>query len=175
MFNRENVKNLVQYNVRLAPKKKFRGKRRYFGRIDQKAKDFRLENTADNWWNLWHYHADWLGYGNCCWRYRKRHLSALMKVYSTCAQQMMATGRDFQLWIQIAAGDAGQDAVFLHTENPHSDFPFFFENVYWEQADVAQYFEGLLGLGDIEAGKMVWEEDSSFVVYLKGIGKTLKT
>lgn len=34
------------------------------------------------------------------------------------------TAEPFQLWICLDGADAGQDAVYLHSPNPHSPFPF---------------------------------------------------
>ena len=99
------------YSLRLhpehAPRKRLRGQRRYFRRIHRDAAAFELDVQPDSWWNLWHYHADWRGWGNRGWRYRLEHLRALCRVFQT-----------------ISGEDAGEDATYLHTPNRHgTPFP----------------------------------------------------
>ncbi len=103
-----------------APLRKFRGKKRHFRKMLRKAGDFELHESP--WWNYWHYHADWEGWGNLRWAYRREGLRALALVFRRIAQRPPA--EPFQLWICLDGADAGQDAVYLHSPNPHSPFPF---------------------------------------------------
>lgn len=57
------------------PRRKFRGKKRNFRKMIREAGDFELHKSP--WWNCWHYHADWEGWGNLRWTYRREGLRAL--------------------------------------------------------------------------------------------------
>jgi hypothetical protein len=122
----------LSVNRAAAPMRKFRGKRRYFEGVDRQALAFRLRIEPDAWWDLWHYHADWPGWGNRRWKYRLRHLRALAVVFEKIAELAPSMGRPFQLWISINGEDAGQDATFLHSPNPNgTPFPLRLEQVVW--------------------------------------------
>lgn len=119
-------------NRAAAPTRKFRGKRRYFAGVDRQAQSFRLRIEPDAWWDLWHYHADWPGWGNRRWKYRLRHLRALAVVFEKIAGQAPSLGRPFQLWISLDGADAGRDATFVHSPNPNgSAFPMRLREVTW--------------------------------------------
>src|SRR5512135_1299736 len=63
-----------------APRGTFRGGRRYFRNIAARAERVTIEPLADSWWDHWHYHADWHGWGNLSWRLRLGHLRVLCMV-----------------------------------------------------------------------------------------------
>ena len=114
-----------------APQKRFRGKRRYFRRVDREARDFVVKTSPGDWWNLWHYHADWPGWGNLRWRYRRHHINALAIVFGKIAASAGDLPQPFQLWVSLEGGDSGGDAVYLHSPNPHSEFPVVLADVEW--------------------------------------------
>ena len=60
-----------------APRQRFRGKKRHFRRILRKASEFQLHESP--WWNSWHYHADWEGWGNLRWTYRREALALVFR------------------------------------------------------------------------------------------------
>lgn len=90
----------------------------------RKAGEFELHESP--WWNYWHYHADWEGWGNLRWTYRREGLRALALVFRRIAQKPPT--EPFQLWIRLDDSDAGQDAVYLLSPNPHSPFPLHLES-----------------------------------------------
>jgi hypothetical protein len=96
-------------------RKRFRGKKRYFRRVQRDAESFELDLRTDSWWNLWHYHADWKGWGNLGWRYRRQHIQALARVFTTIASHADAFAMPFQSWIFLSGRDAGGDATYLRT------------------------------------------------------------
>jgi hypothetical protein len=77
------------------------------------------------WWDFWHYHADWPGWGNLGWRYRLEHLRALTVVFRKVLEASPSIPVPFQTWMSLDVDDAGYDGVFVHTPNPNrSNFPF---------------------------------------------------
>jgi hypothetical protein len=108
----------------LGPRRKFRGQRRHFRRVHQRAAAFRLSTEAGAWWSMWHHHADMRGWGNLRWSWRREHLRALATVFRSVAAAIPACPVPVQAWLLIDA-DAGQDAVFVHSPNPNGDaFPW---------------------------------------------------
>src|SRR5687768_13346779 len=128
-----------------APRGRFRGRRRYFRRVHRNAAAFQLAITPDAWWDLWHYHADWPGWGNVRWRYRVEHLRALARVFRTIAEARDRFHTPFQLWLLLSGDDAAEDAVYLHTPNANdTPFPFAPELVPAETPALAAVLQPLL-------------------------------
>ncbi len=114
----------LRFRPERAPRQRLRGAPRYFRRVHRKAAAFTLDPGAGTWWDHWHYHADWPGWGNRGWRYRREHLRALARVFLTIADAAPRFTTPFQTWILLHEEDAGQDAVFLHTPNGNgTSFP----------------------------------------------------
>src|SRR6478735_4039016 len=65
------------------PKRRLRGQRRYIRGVQRRAASFNVDLRPDAWWDLWHYHADWDGWGNRGWSLRCAHLRALATVFQT--------------------------------------------------------------------------------------------
>jgi hypothetical protein len=101
-----------------------RGQRRYLNGVRRRAASFDLELRPDAWWDLWHYHADWDGWGNRGWKLRREHLRALVTVFQAIAARSQEFHRPFQTWIFLSGLTAGADATYLHTPNPNDEnFP----------------------------------------------------
>ena len=165
----------------LAPRRRFRGKRRYFQRILREAREFALRPEHGDYWDLWHYHADWPGWGNLRWKYRLQHLQALVIVYRNIASARFTI--PFQSWIYLSGRNAGEDATYLHTPNPYAtEFPLPLDNVEWGHSALLQTFTQLLPGLSLRIGKSRhydrWAEPprvtTSFFVYSPGVGVPLE-
>jgi hypothetical protein len=120
----------LSLNPSKAPRRKLRGKKRYFREVIQKAESFSISPQEGDWWEFWHYHADWPGWGNLGWKLRLEHLRALAIVFRRICHAKMQFSTPFQSWIHLDAEDAGCDAVFLHSPNKNRDsFPWKPERV----------------------------------------------
>jgi hypothetical protein len=128
------------------PRRRFRGKKRYFRRVRRDAGSFRLEDQGNGWWDLWHYHADWPGWGNLSWRYRKDHIRALVSVFKAIALNTDVLTTPFQTWIYLSGRDAGEDATYLHTPNVNNTpFPLpMVGEINWEHTELQPLFADLL-------------------------------
>ncbi len=150
-----------------APRGKFRGKRRYFRALRRDADAFQLECPPDHWWNFWHHHVDWRGWGNLSWRYRVEHLRALRRVFATCAASLETYPHPFQLWLHLDFEDAAQDAVYVHSLNPYeTEFPHTRDELEWGDPELAQ----LLAPFEARAGSIEYEGGVTAVLYVPGIG-----
>lgn len=109
--------------------KKHRGLKRYY-------KNLATENDLDNatwldfdnsetWFDNWHLHFDWKGYGNDSFKKRKPHLDKLFRHFDLLVDKTKQLKTDFQLYSILLDFDSYSDALFLHTPNPNnSQFPF---------------------------------------------------
>lgn len=165
-------------------RKKFRGKRRYFRNVLKEAQTFSIQPSEDRWFDLWHYHADWPGWGNLRWKYRRQHLEALAIVFRNLADEATRLQKPFQLWILLDGQDAGQDAVYLHTPNPNANgqFPAPLRNAVWGASPLLAFFERLLPGLELRVGHARSysefaeppRETSTFFVYCPSIGVPLE-
>jgi hypothetical protein len=132
------------------PTPKFRGKRRYFRGVAKRAAAFSIAPGPDSWWDLWHYHADWRGWGNLRWLYRRAHLRALATVFNAIYEAQSQFATPFQTWVLLADGGTGGDATYLHTPNRNSDnFPLVLAHVQWEtlrDSELTSLFPAALAL-----------------------------
>jgi hypothetical protein len=172
----------LRFYTSRAPREKFRGRRRYFDRVQRDAETFCLDFKDWTGFNYWHYHADWPGWGNLGWRHRLPHLRALCTVF-----QKIADARDrfdrfampFQTWIAISEEDAGTDATYIHSPNATSPFPYQPEAVEIEASVLAPCFRQLLPELDLHVGwSRVPNDDettwfTTHLVWAQGVGVPL--
>lgn len=109
--------------------KKHRGLKRYYknlatGNDLDKATWLDFDNP-ETWFDNWHLHFDWKGYGNESFKRRKPHLDKLFRHFDLLVDKTKQLKTDFQLYSILLDFDSYSDALFLHTPNPNnSQFPF---------------------------------------------------
>lgn len=167
------------------PRRRFRGKKRYFRRVIREAKSFRIKPGHGQWWDLWHYHADWPGWGNIRWRYRREHIRALAAVFEHIARSADRFTTPFQTWIFLCGSDAGQDATYLHTPNENqTPFPIgLADEMTWGHQALQPFFTALLPHLPLRIGEScVFDEFaelprvvSSFFIYSPAVGVPLES
>lgn len=109
--------------------KKRRGLKRYYRNLHkQDVSSYWCEALSDNeaWFNFAHEHFDWPGYGNKSWKEHKEHLNVLFKHFSIIENWLKSIERPIQMFAVIHTDDSEQDALYLHTPNPHTDYPINF-------------------------------------------------
>src|SRR5262245_33936914 len=112
--------------------RRIRGKGRHFRNVLRAAERFAIYPERDSWWDLWHYHADWRGFGNLGWRYRREYARALGIVFSRIVAVSDQFATPFQVFLSLQSTDAGGDAVYLHTPNPNgTPFPYVPKAMAW--------------------------------------------
>jgi hypothetical protein len=169
------IHQLLPPNPNAAPKKKLRGRGRYIRKMLTEATTQRVGAGHSEWYDQWHYHADWDGYGNLGWPLRETILRALATAFDRFAKQLPELNKLYQIWIYMNAGDSGQDAVFVHTPNPNqSEFPLVFDEATWGVPALSNYFEGLLPGYRIRAGTQKWMGADIYFVYSPDVGIALE-
>ena len=155
--------------------KRKRGQRRYYRNLRTqndltKATWLNLEDP-ECWFDNWHLHFDWKGYGNNSFKRREPHLDKLFRHFNLLREEVKKLKIDFQLYIFLYDFDSYEDAVFLHTPNLNgSEFPMKFPDLsvfstltndkLQRYIDSCQGFEKLYGR----------EETPFCVLYKPGVG-----
>jgi hypothetical protein len=109
--------------------KKQRGLKRYYKNLsivnDLDSASWLDFDNSDTWFDNWHLHFDWKGYGNNSFKRRKPHLDKLFRHFDILVDRTKKLKTDFQLYSVLLDFDSSSDALFLHTPNPNnSQFPF---------------------------------------------------
>ncbi len=162
--------------------KRNRGLRRYYRNLPiendfEKSGVDLFFKTPNAWFDNWHTHFDWKGYGNNSFKRRKPHLDKLFRHFNLLASLCENLKIEFQLFAILYDFDSSQDALYLHTPNPNgSQFPLVFENIKSDltlsNEKLISYiktlnsFEKLFGLG--------CDDDAFCILYKKEIGIGLK-
>jgi len=113
--------------------KKLRGGRRYYRALTSRAESFRIDLSETSWYDLWHTHFDWCGYGRRGRRHRRPHLEALFTAFGRALDQAKESRKPVQVFVSIASvAECEQDALYVHTPNPNgTPFPYRFNGVVW--------------------------------------------
>lgn len=99
--------------------KKIRGKRRYFRNLKRKEQVayYELDFSEDSWFDFWHTHLDFDGYGNQSVKIRKEHIKSQLKLFNNLDEKLKEWGQPYQIWMQLSTNDSSYDAVYVHTKN----------------------------------------------------------
>ena len=155
--------------------KRHRGLRRYYRNLTIQNDFDKMTwldfEKPDTWFDNWHIHFDWHGYGNNSFRRRKPHLDKLFRHFDLLVDSTKKLKTDFQLYTILLDFDSYSDALFLHTPNPNkSQFPFTIDSLKPDSTlsnkELIAYIENLNGFE-----KLYGQADESFcLLYKKGIG-----
>ncbi|MDJ1502488.1 hypothetical protein [Xanthocytophaga agilis] len=89
-----------------------------------KELDLDFSGGTGSWFDFWHTHVDWKRKGNQSWKARLPYLKELIDSFHYLKDALKMYPKDYQLWILIDEKDSGEDAVYIHSENPNQDnFP----------------------------------------------------
>jgi hypothetical protein len=155
--------------------KKHRGLKRYYKNLAIKNDldkatwlDF---SNPESWFDNWHLHFDWKGYGNNSFKKRKPHLDKLFRHFEMLVDKTRELKKDFQLYSILLDFDSYSDALFLHTPNPNnSQFPFAIHNLQKTSTltnkQLAAYVNNLVGYEKLY-GKA---REAFCLIYKKDVG-----
>jgi len=94
--------------------------------------EFTLNLSECNWFDLWHIHVDWDSIGNEHPELRKISLNYIFKYFDKIVEMTKSFKKAHQIFVSICLIDSGQDAVYLHTENPNgTEFPYNYGETVW--------------------------------------------
>ena len=125
-------------------------------RMMERAGRAEVAITAESWFNHWHTHTDWDGYGNSSPEARRKALVALFLKFRAVLKEAQSYPSALQAYACIFP-NSSNDLVALHSANEASKFPYGFEDVTWDIGD-PQLMEGLINLELARLGQS-WSED----------------
>lgn len=146
--------------------KKFRGKRRYFRNLwRQTTTELSIVDfDEEGWFNLWHIHLDFYGYGNDGLKIRREHIKAHIALYNRLSERLSTFGKPYQIWMEFVEEDAGLDSVNIHTPNPAEDnFPLTIANVDWN-CPVPKFLKDLINLNEWNVGHYKQVSTNSYFI-----------
>lgn len=150
------------------PRKKFRGKKRYYKKLN--AFNFHRES---NWWNFWHYHPDYLGWGNKSLAFRKENIRTITDGFRKIAQSGIEI--PFQTWIEVSTEDACYDAVYVNSKTEHSVFPYIPDGITWGITEFDLLLKEYLPEYNMIVGKAVGSNDiATYYFYSPDVGESLE-
>ncbi|WP_163101614.1 hypothetical protein [Peribacillus alkalitolerans] len=152
--------------------KKFRGKRRYFRNLlrEVAVEQYDLDFGKEGWFNLWHAHLDFYGFGNDSLRIRREHIKAHIDLYKNLLKKLESFEKPYQSWILIDDEDAGSDAVYIHTPNPNNDdFPLKVEKLNWN-CKIPVTFKDLINLEENNVAYYKSESEGGYIIQSKHQG-----
>lgn len=153
----------------LAPRRRFRGQRRHYRQVERRMSE--PIPDLEEWFDLWHVHADYPGYGNLSARHRRAHIALHCGFFRQAARELLHRAEPYQLFLYLDAQDAGRDAVYVHTPSPHgAAFPLWWEDAQWGQPEMTTILEGLCATAPLHVGRT---PDGSFVAFAVGVGLPL--
>lgn len=152
--------------------KKLRGKKRYFRNLwrELNIEQYDLDFGQEGWFDTWHTHLDFYGFGNNSVRIRREHIKAHIVLYSRLLEKLQTFDKPYQAWVELVNEDAGYDAVYIHTPNPNDDnFPLKIQNLSWD-CTVPTYFKDLINLTKFNVGHYKWDSNNYYIIQSKNNG-----
>jgi hypothetical protein len=152
--------------------KKFRGKRRYFRNLwrEVTVEHYDLDFGKESWFDLWHTHLDFYGFGNNSLKIRREHIKAHIALYKGLLEKLQTFEKPYQSWIELVDEDTGLDAVYIHTPNPNEDnFPIKIENLNWD-CIIPKYFRDLINPKEFNVGHYKQESINIYIIQSKNKG-----
>ena len=156
--------------------KKHRGLKRYYRNLEtendlEKSKWLNFDDS-ETWFDNWHLHFDWKGYGNNNFKRRKPHLDKLFRHFDLLVDKTEKLKVEFQLYAVLLDFKSHSDALFLHTPNPNnSQFPFKVSDLHktttLKNKLLNEYIDNLNG-----CEKLYGKADEGFcLIFRKSVGK----
>jgi hypothetical protein len=150
------------------PKKKFRHQKKYYSNLKNSPNYDWLDFSGgeNSWFDLWHDHLDWEGWGNLNWKHRKAHLDALVNAYEALKNKLSTYKKEYQSFIFIEVNDSSYDAVYINTDNPngHDNFPMKLKSVVNEEIPHKKIKEYIAALPYEKI--IAYDPETGFSVYL---------
>ena len=129
-----------------------------------------LDFGLEGWFDSWHTHLDFYGFGNNSVKIRREHIKAHIVLYNSVLERLRTFQKPYQSFIELVDEDAGLDAVYIHTPNPNDDnFPLEIENLSWD-CTIPKYIKDLINLNEFNVGHYKWETTNHYIIQSKNQG-----
>ncbi|MEC5398831.1 hypothetical protein [Uliginosibacterium sp. H1] len=145
----------------------------YWRGVWQSARTLSVDIAGDNWCNYWHEHFDWESRGTRSRLEHRKHLRPLMHAFARVQSQLHQQSKPHQVFVSIYPNDPGSDALYVHTPNPHSDYPAEFggmQFVTW----LPPLLIGVVSLDRYRVGVTRYEGDHRFTILPRQDGAAVR-
>jgi hypothetical protein len=149
---------------------KVRGLKNKAKRILKEAECYEVDIQPDSSFDYDHIHLDWDGIGDLGAQIRLQTIKAHLRVFKKYVDALSVIDKPYQLFMTCFIDDSGQDAVYIHSENPDSSFPIVFDDAEWN----IPVFESFLNSICPELNFISGRNDDCIIVFAENIGEPLK-
>ncbi|MFZ6800536.1 hypothetical protein [Undibacterium sp. Di24W] len=139
---------------------------KYWRELWKKARTLRVDISGENWCNHWHQHFDWDSRGEQSRLEHRKHIRPLMRAFSKVRNELTKQEEPFQIFVSINPSDPGSDALYVHTPNPHTDFPLVFEDLTFITT-LPPLLLGLVCLKNYQVGVSGYDNEKQFTILKK--------
>lgn len=152
-------------------KKKARELKKHYRNVERAVRIFDLDLSDESWYSLWHTHLDRDGLTSISLKHRKIHIQYYLEILEKIERLTIGSKKKFQTWIML--GNEGfYDAIYFHTQNPQTDFPYKLDNIKWD-VEIPSMFVNLLDLSKFCVGRIEHEDGYSYIIQKKGLGQDI--
>jgi hypothetical protein len=158
--------------------KKQRGLKRYYRNLATQNDFDGMEFDSIEWFDMWHLHFDWKGYGNNSFKRRKPHLDKLFRHFEILVEMTKEYRQEFQMHAIIWDYASDADSLYFHTPNPNSgsEFPLYFSECATistlKNKDIQIYLDDLVGYVKLYA-KSEYDNEAYCILYKNNVGLPL--
>jgi hypothetical protein len=158
--------------------KKQRGLKRYYRNLASQNDFEKMQldfSNADQWFDMWHLHFDWKGFGNNSFKRRKPHLDKLFRHFEILAEKLKVFRKEFHLFALLNDYESKYDSLYIHTSNPNQHGRFPLEWPYLSITDTLTnknlqvYLDNLVGYVKLY-GKCADKNETYCLLYKNNVG-----
>jgi len=137
--------------MRVSKMKKQRGLKRYYRNLAIQNDFDGMQLDFSKWFDMWHLHFDWEGFGDNSFKRRKPHLDKLFRHFEILAEMTKEFRQEFHLFAVIYEYASNSDSLYIHTShpNPHRGFPLDYTDLSTldtlANKDLQNYLDNLVG------------------------------
>lgn len=136
---------------------------KYWRHVWRKARRLSINLSDKQWCDNWHVHFDWAGRGSLSRFEHRLHIRPLMHAFARAKSELEKQMTPYQVYVRIHPADPGSDALFVHTPNPHTQFPTAFEDCQFLDA-CPPLLMGLVNLARFKVMVSSCEGDTSYTI-----------
>ncbi|AKG36180.1 hypothetical protein [Paenibacillus durus] len=133
--------------------KKTRGLKKHYRRIRKNLINIPLHlDDKESWYNMWHVHVEGKGISNISLKHRRSHIKELLNFLDGVEDHSRNSKLPFQTWIHIDAESGTCDSLYIHTPNPHTEYPYIIATKITKEMKVDPMFAGIIDEKNYENG-----------------------
>jgi hypothetical protein len=154
--------------------KKIRGLKKHYKKIKRNLLNVPLHlDDEESWYNMWHVHAEGKGVSNLSLKHRRSHIKELLSFMNVIEEHSRKTKLPFQTWIHIDAESGNCDSLFIHTPNPHTEYPYVITTKYYKEPIIDSKLLGMIDEQYYEVMKIDTIYGQNYLIAKRNLGEPL--